>query len=62
MLAVMAYFQACYPQNGICIQKYNFWPKNDGEKWSGKNYFEIPPCREMAVFITDFVILDTFMK
>ena len=22
-----------YPQNGICIQKYNFWPKNDGEKW-----------------------------
>ena len=21
-----------YSQNGICIQKYNFWPKNDGEK------------------------------
>ena len=23
-----------YPQNGICIQKHNFWSKNDGEKWS----------------------------
>ena len=33
-----------YPQNGICIQKYNFCPKNDGEKWSTKNIFEIPPC------------------
>ena len=22
-----------YPKNGICIQKYHFWPKNDGEKW-----------------------------
>ena len=22
----------------------NFWPKNDGEKWSKKNIFEIPPC------------------
>ena len=21
---------------------YHFWPKNDGEKWSRKNYFEIP--------------------
>ena len=20
------------------------WPKNDGEKWSRKNIFEIPPC------------------
>ena len=36
-----------YPQNGICIQKYNFWPKNDGEKWSRKNIFEIPPCRRL---------------
>ena len=25
-----------YPQNGICKQKYNFWPKNDDEKWSRK--------------------------
>ena len=33
-----------YPQDGICIQKYNFWPKNDGKKWSRKNIFEIPPC------------------
>ena len=27
-------------------KKYNFWPKNDGEKWSRKIYFEIPPCRK----------------
>ena len=20
------------------------WPKNDGEKWSRKTIFEIPPC------------------
>ena len=31
-------------QNGICDKKYYFWPKNDDEKWSRKNYFEIPPC------------------
>ena len=23
---------------------YHFWHKNDGEKWSRKNIFEIPPC------------------
>ena len=23
---------------------HHFWPKNDGEKWSRKNIFEIPPC------------------
>ena len=40
-----------YPQNGICIQKYNFWPKNDGEKWSRKIYFEIPPCGKMVIFV-----------
>ena len=51
-----------HPQNGICIQKYNFWPKNDGEKWSRKKYFKIPPYRKMVIFITEFVILDTFMK
>ena len=39
---------------------YNFWPKNDGEKWSRKIYFEIPPCGKMVIFITEFVILDTF--
>ena len=49
-----------YPRNGICIQKYNFWPKNDGEKWSRKICFEIPPCRKIVIFITDFVILGTF--
>jgi hypothetical protein len=26
-----------YLQNGICAQKYPFWPNNDGEKWSRKN-------------------------
>ena len=51
-----------YPQNGICIQKYNFWSKTDGEKWSLKIYFEIPPCRKMVIFTTEFVILDTFIK
>ena len=44
------------------IQKYNFSPKNDGEKWSRKIYFEIPQCGKMVIFITEFVILDTFMK
>ena len=46
-----------YPQNGICIQKYNFWPKNDGEKWSSKIYFEIPPCGKMVIFCIEFEIL-----
>ena len=23
---------------------YRFWPKNDGQNWSRKNIFEIPPC------------------
>ena len=40
-----------YPQNGICIQKYNFWPKNDGEKWSRKIYFEIPPCGKIVILL-----------
>ena len=40
----------------------NFWPKNDGEKWSRKKYFEIPPCAKIVIFITEFVILGTFMK
>ena len=39
-----------------------FRPKNDDEKWSRKNYFEMPPCRKMVIFITEFVILDTFIK
>ena len=39
-----------------------FWPKNDGEKWSKKIYFEIPPCGKIVIFITEFVILGTFMK
>ena len=43
-------------------KKYNFWPKNDSEKWSRKIYFEIPPCGKIVIFITEFVILDTFMK
>ena len=31
----------------ICIQKYHFWPKTDGEKWSRKNIFQIPPFRRL---------------
>ena len=31
-------------QNGIWSKFYHFWPKNDGEKWSRKFFFEIPPC------------------
>ena len=33
-----------------------------GLKMMVKNYFEIPPCGKMIIFITEFVILDTFMK
>ena len=39
-----------------------FYPKNDGEKWSRKIYFEITPCGKMVIFITQFVILGTFIK
>ena len=34
-------------QNGIRVKFYHFWPKNDGEKWSRKNIFEIPPCAKL---------------
>ena len=37
-------------------------PKNDGEKWSRKIYFEIPPWGKIDIFITEFVNLGTFMK
>ena len=40
-----------YPQNGISTLKYHFWPKNDGEKWSIKIYFEFPPCGKMVIFV-----------
>ena len=33
-----------------------FGLKNDGEKWSRKIYFEIPPCGKMVIFVTEFVI------
>ena len=46
-------------KNGICSQKYHFWPKNEGEKWSGKIYFEIPPCGKIIIFTTEFVIKQT---
>ena len=36
---------------------YHFWPNNDGEKWSRKNIFEIPPCAQHVIFITEFVHL-----
>ena len=51
-----------YPQNGICNQKYHFWPKNDGEKWFRKIYFEIPPCGRIVISFTELVIFSTFMK
>ena len=35
----------------------DFWPKNDGEKWSRKNIFEIPSCPHHVIFITEFVVL-----
>ena len=41
------------------ILKYNLWPKYDGEKWSRKNYLEVPTCGKMVMFIAEFVILDT---
>ena len=44
-------------QNGIWVQFLHFWPKNDGEKWSRKNIFEIPPCAHYVIFITEFVLL-----
>ena len=28
----------------VWVKVYHFWPKNDSEKWSRKNIFEIPPC------------------
>ena len=57
-----SYIHRFYPQNGIRIVNYNFWPKNDGEKWARKIYFEIPPCGKIVIFIAEFVILGTFMK
>ena len=42
-------------QNGIWVKFQHFWPKNDDEKWSRKNIFEIPPCAHHVIFITKFV-------
>ena len=33
-----------------------------GEKWSRKIYFEIPTCGKIVNFITEFVILGTFIR
>ena len=57
-----SYIGLKYPQYGICIQKYNFWPRNDGEKWPRKICFEIPPWGKISIFITEFVILDTLHR
>jgi hypothetical protein len=32
------------PGPKVSMTFYHFWPKNDDEKWSRKNIFEIPPC------------------
>ena len=39
------------------VKFYHFWPKNNDEKWSRKNIFEIPPCAHHVIFITEFVLL-----
>ena len=44
-------------QNVIWVKFQHFWPKNDDEKWSRKNVFEIPPCAHHVIFVTEFVIL-----
>ena len=38
-------------QNGIWVKFYHFWPKNDGQKWSRKNIFEIATCGSHFLFI-----------
>ena len=42
----------------ISPSKWNIcdWLKNDGENWSRKIYFEIPPCWKMVNFVSEFVI------
>ena len=44
-------------QNGIRVKCQRFWPKNDDEKLSRKNIFEIPPCAHHVIFITEFALL-----
>ena len=44
-------------QNGLWVKFSYFWPKNDDEKWSRKNIFEIPPCAHHVIFVTEFVLL-----
>ena len=44
------------------FKKYHFWLRNDGEKWSRKICFDIPPRRNIDIFITEFLILGTFMQ
>ena len=50
------------PSKWNLYPKIQFLPKDYGEKWSRKIYFEITPCGKMVIFITEFLILDTFMK
>ena len=35
------------PSKWNLYSKIQFWPKIDGEKWSRKNSFDIPPCRRL---------------
>ena len=51
-------------QNGIWVKFYHFWPKKDGEKWSRKNIFEIPPCAKpfsenLFYFIERWIFAET---
>jgi hypothetical protein len=34
-----------------------FWPKNDGEKWSRKNIFEITPCARPFSILPSWLVL-----
>ena len=38
-------------QNGIWVEFYHFWPKNDGQKQSRKNISEIPACASTFLLI-----------
>ena len=53
-------FNTLYMTNSTLVSPVKveyFWPKNDDEKWSRKNIFEIPPCAHHVIFITEFVLL-----
>ena len=54
-------FNLCLPgQNEMWVKFYHFGTKNDDEKWSRKNIFEITPCpkpfpENLLYFVVDFL-------